>query len=326
MKRRSILKQIVIACVACMLLAVAGCGNSAEKTESQQVKLAFVTNTPADFWTLARKGTEAADKELDNVEVEFQIADGTAADQRRIVDDLLTKGVTGIAISPVDPANQTEMLNDIAAKGVVITQDSDAPNSIRMAYIGTDNLAAGVLAGELIKEALPNGGKIMIFVGKIDAQNAKERYEGIRKAIAGTNIQILEVKTDDADQVRAKANAADTIVKHPDVAAMIGLWGYNGPAIVSALKEAKKLGKIQVVCFDDDPQTVAGIMDGSVYGTVVQQPYEFGYQAIKLMNSILAGDKSGIPANKLRIIPTLGVTKSNVNEYSDRINKLKGGS
>ena len=314
------------AALALAVAALAGCGGSTGTPESQQVKLAFVTNTPADFWTLARKGTEAADKELDNVEVEFQIADGTAADQRRIVDDLLTKGVTGIAISPVDPANQTEMLNDIAAKAVVITQDSDAPNSDRMAYIGTDNLAAGVLAGELIKEALPNGGKIMIFVGKIDAQNAKERYEGIRKAIAGTKIQILEVKTDDADQVRAKANAADTIVKHPDVAAMVGLWGYNGPAIVSALKEAKKLGQIQVVCFDDDPQTISGIMDGSIHGTVVQQPYEFGYQAIKLMSSILAGDKSGIPANKLRIIPTLAVTKANVNNYSDRINKLKGGS
>ena len=216
------------------------CSNSANKTEAKKVKLAFVTNNPADFWTMARKGVEAADKELENADVEFQIADGTAADQRRIVDDLLTKGVTGIAISPVDPANQTQMINDIAQKGVVITQDSDAPDSDRMAYIGTDNIAAGKQAGELIKEALPNGGKIMLFVGKIDAQNAKERYEGIKQAIAGTKIQILDVKTDDADQVRAKANAADTIVKYPDVAALIGLWGYNGPAIVSALKEAKK--------------------------------------------------------------------------------------
>jgi len=323
MKLNSVLRG---AAIALAILALAGCANSADKTKSKQVKLAFVTNTPADFWTLARKGTEAADKELDNVDVEFQIADGTAADQRRIVDDLLTKGVTGIAISPVDPANQTQMINDIAEKGVVITQDSDAPNSNRMAYIGTDNISAGMLAGELIREALPSGGKIMLFVGKIDAQNAKERYEGIKKAIAGTKIQILDVKTDDADQVRAKANAADTIVKHPDIVAMVGLWGYNGPAIVSALKEAKKLGQIQVVCFDDDPQTISGIMDGSIHGTVVQQPYEFGYQAIKLMNSILAGDKSGIPANKLRIIPTLAVTKANVDSYSDRLNKLKGGS
>jgi ribose transport system substrate-binding protein len=314
------------AAIAVALLTIVGCSNSANKSEAKKVKLAFVTNTPADFWTMARKGVESAGKELKNVDVEFQIADGTAADQRRIVDDLLTKGVTGIAISPVDPANQTQMINDIAQKGVVITQDSDAPDSDRMAYIGTDNIAAGRQAGALIREALPDGGKIMLFVGKIDAQNAKERYEGIKQTIAGTKIQILDVKTDDADQVRAKANAADTIVKYPDVAALIGLWGYNGPAIVSALKEAKKLGKIQVVCFDDDPQTIAGIMDGSVHGTIVQQPYEFGYQAIKLMNSILAGDKSGIPPGKQRFIPTLAVTKANVGDYSDKMEKLRVGS
>ena len=302
------------------------CSNTAVKPDAKGVKLAFVTNNPSNFWALARKGTEAADKELQNAEVEFQIADGTAGDQRRIVDDLLTKGVMGIAISPVDPANQTQMINDAAQKAVVITQDSDAPNTNRMAYIGTDNLASGKQAGELIKKALPDGGKIVLFVGKKDAQNARDRYEGIQQALAGTKIQILDVKTDDSDEVRAKGNAADMIVRYPDVAALIGLWAYNGPAIVSALKEAKKLGKIQVVCFDDDPATIAAIMDGSVFGTIVQQPYEFGYQAVLLMNSIIAGDKSGIPPTKQRFIPTLAVTKVNVNDYSDRISKLRGGN
>ncbi len=305
------------------VLLLASCGNTSNKTEAKRVKLAFVTNNPSNFWVLARKGTEAADKELENAEVEFQIADGTAADQRRIVDNLITKGVMGIALSPVDPANQTQMINDMAQKVVVITQDSDAPDTNRMAYIGTNNLDSGKQAGDLIKKALPNGGKIVMFVGKKDAQNAKERIEGIQQAIAGTKIQILDIKTDDADEVRAKANAADSIVRYPDAAAFIGLWAYNGPAIVSALKEAKKLGKIQVVCFDDDPATIAAIMDGSVFGTIVQQPYEFGFQAVHLMNSIIAGDKSGIPASKQRFIPTLTVTKMNVNDYSDRISKLR---
>src|SRR5204863_3672715 len=142
-----------------------------------------------------------------------------------------------------------QMINDVAQKAVVITQDSDAPATERMAYIGTDNTAAGRQAGELIKQALPNGGKIMVFVGKKDAQNAKERFEGIKQALEGTKIQIIDLKTDDSDQVRAKANAADSIVRYPDAAAFVGLWAYNGPAIVSALKEAGKLSKVQVVCF-----------------------------------------------------------------------------
>ena len=71
----------------------------------------------------------------------------------------------GIAISPVDPDNQTQLINETAGKVLVVTQDSDAPNSNRAFYVGTDNVAAGRQAGELIKEALPQGGKIMLFVG-----------------------------------------------------------------------------------------------------------------------------------------------------------------
>src|SRR6266511_2741034 len=139
-------------------------------------KLAFVTNNASDFWTIARKGTEKAAGELPNVEVEFKIdSDGTAAEQQRVVDDLLAKGIEGIAISPVDPANQTPMLNKAASQALVITQDSDAPNSNRACYIGTDNTAAGRQAGQLVREALPQGGKIMVFVGVLDAANAQQR-------------------------------------------------------------------------------------------------------------------------------------------------------
>ena len=123
---------------------------------------------------------------------EFKIpSDGTAAEQKRIVDDLLAKGVDGIAISPVDPDNQTGLINDVSQKTLVFTQDSDAPNSSRACYVGTDNVAAGRQAGDLIKEALPQGGKIMIFVGKLDARNAAERLQGIKERLAGSNVQII---------------------------------------------------------------------------------------------------------------------------------------
>ena len=313
------------ACIVLSLVMLLSC--SRQNTGSAQRRLAFVTNNASEFWTIARRGTEKADAELDNVEVEFRIpADGTAAEQRRIVDDLLTKGIAGFAISPVDPANQTQMINDAAQKTIVITHDSDASSSNRLVYIGTDNRAAGRQAGEMIKAVLPSGGKIMLFVGKLDAQNAQERLQGIKDVIAGTNIQIIDVRTDDTDQVRAKANVADTIVKYPDVAALVGLWAYNGPAILNAVKEAAKIGKIQIVCFDEDDQTLAGIKDGAIHGTVVQQPYEFGYQAIRIINEILDGNRSNIPESKQKFVPTLVVKKDNVDEFIVKINKLKGRS
>jgi len=318
----------ILALSLSVLLLLPSC-NSAPKTDNgeatKELKLAFVTNNNSDFWTIARKGVEKADKELADVSAEFKIAaDPTAAEQKRIVDDLLTRGVHGIAISPVDPTNQTPLINEVAKKALVFTQDSDAPDSDRACYVGTDNVAAGRQAGELIKEVLPSGGKIMLFVGNLDARNAQERIQGIKEVLMGTKIEILDVRTDDTDVARAKANAADTIVKYADVKALVGLWSYNGPAILSAVKDAKKVGQIKIVTFDEAEDTLAGIKEGAIHGTVVQQPFEFGYQAIKFMAQALKGDKSFIPANKQIIVPTLVVNKANVEEFSAKLNGLLG--
>ena len=243
-----------------------------------------------------------------------------------IIDDLISKGTNGIAISPVDPDNQTELINDTAKKALVITQDSDAPNSDRTLYIGTDNVAAGRQAGELIKEALPDGGKIMVFVGKSDARNAVERLQGIKEALQGTKIEIIDLRTDDTDRARAKSNAADTLVKYPDVSALVGLWSYNGPAILNAVKDANKVGQVKIICFDEEDETLAGVKEGSIFATVVQQPFEFGYQSVKLMAQILKGDKSAIPASKQINVPTLVIKKDSVDQFINKINQLRGRS
>src|ERR1043165_8886624 len=299
-RRRATLKTLnrisILLCLSVLIsLGLLGCN----RASSKQVQLAFVTNNAADFWTIARKGCEKAEKDIPNVKVEFRITDdGTASGQKRIVDDLLSKGVQGMAISPVDPVNQTQMINDAAKQAVVMTQDSDAPQSDRIAYIGTDNHAAGMQAGELIKQALPQGGESMVFVGKTDAQNAKEGFQGIKDARAGANGEVSDVGTADADPVRAKANAADTLVRYPQISAMVGLWNYNGPAILNAVKDANKVGQVKIICFDEDDQTLAGVKSGAIFATVVQQPFEFGYQAVEMMVKIVGGDKSVIPATK----------------------------
>ena len=242
------LKTAVALTCAAVLVLVAGCNRNSSSTHS----LAFITNNASDFWTIARKGTEKADAERADISVEFRLGDGTAAGQKRIVEDLLAKGVDGIAISPVDPANQTAMLDDAAQKTLVFTHDSDAPGSKRECYVGTDNVAAGRQAGELIKTVLPQGGKIVLFVGQIDARNAQERLQGIKETIAGTKIEILDVRTDDTDRVRAKANVAETLVAHPDVAALVGLWSYNGQEILIAVRDANKFGLVPIISFDEE--------------------------------------------------------------------------
>src|SRR5215218_1584758 len=332
------LKKMMLLCAGLLLAACAqqgtGGGTNTNATNGGGTtggggggtkRLAFVTNNASDFWTIARKGVEKADAELADVTAEFKIpSDGTAAEQKRIVDDLLAKGIDGIAISPVDPDNQTGLINEVSQKTLVFTQDSDAPNSQRACYVGTDNVEAGRQAGSLIKEALPQGGKIMVFVGKLDARNAAERLQGIKESLQGSNVTIIDTRTDDTDRVRAKSNVSDTLVKYPEVAALVGLWSYNGPAIVNAVRDAGKTGQVKIIAFDEEDETLAGIKDGSIYGTVVQQPYEFGYQAIKLMAAALAGDRSKIPANKQKFVPTKVIKQAEVEEFTKQINQLRG--
>jgi ribose transport system substrate-binding protein len=308
-------------------LAAAGCSQGSKTSDTSTTgstapaaattySVAFVTNNSSNYWLDAKRGTEEAMKEMPNVNVQFIMpSDGAAATQRTNVDDMMAKGVQGIAISPVDPKNEVDLLNGVASKAALITQDSDAPTSNRLCYIGTDNVAAGGMVGDLIKKSLPGGGKIMLFVGKRDAQNAKEREQGIRDTLKGTNISIIDVRTDDADHARAKANAADALVSHPEVAELVGLWSYNGPAILSAVQDAHKIGQVKIVCFDTDPGTLPGIKSGAIYGTVVQQPFQFALQSVKYLVQTIKGDKSWIPANKQILVPTAEVTKDNVDKY-----------
>ena len=292
--------------------------------QAQQKKtLVFVTNVAADFWTFARRGIEKAQKEHPDYKMEMIVTtEGTAAAQRRELDDLVARGVAGISVSVDDAAHATEELNKVAAKAVLFTTDSDAPQSNRVAYIGTDNVAAGRQAGEQIKKALPDGGDIMLFVGTLDADNARERVQGIREALKDSKVNIIDVRTDQADFTKAKSNAEDTLAKYPHIALLAGLWSYNTPEIFDAVKNAGKCGKVKIVGFDEDARTLRGISEGCVESTIVQQPFEFGYLSMVNMIKYMNGDKSWLPADGKIIVPTRVIDKSNVKEFTAYVKKL----
>ena len=315
----------------CVASLVSGCGQKEENAPTsggapaaaKKLKLAFVSNNAANFWSFARAGCNAAATELGDVDVDFRITqDGSSATQRQILDDLCAKGTDGIAVSVNDPDNQTDFLNKVAGETLLVCCDSDAANSKRVAYIGTDNEAAGEQAGALIKEALPGGGKIMLFVGHSDSQNAVERSGGIKKALEGSNIQIVDIRTDNTDPVIAQKNAKDTLVKYPDISCLVGLWDYNGPAILNAVRGAGKTGAVKIVCFDDRAETLTGIASGDIYGTVVQNPFEFGKQSVTRMEKYLKGDKTQLDGKMF--IPTRSIKKDNVADYQAEVKKILG--
>ena len=297
-------------------------------TQSQNKKtLAFVVNGASDFWKAAEAGVKKAQTELPNYTLTFKYPEqSSAAIQTRIMDDLVAAGVAGIMVSAVDPKTMGDALNRVGGQVALFTTDSDAPNSKRVAYIGSSNTDAGKQAGQLMLKAMPNGGKCMGFVGLPGADNARERIEGVKETIKGSKIELVDVRADDIDQTRAKRNVEDTITARPEINCMVGFYSYNTPRIYEALKDAGKIGKVTIIGFDEDPITLGGVKDGTIVGTVVQQPYEWGYQGMKLMAKYLEGDKSWVPGNGLLIVPTKIIDTTNVDAFWAELKKRQGKS
>ena len=300
----------------CVLALFQGCDNKTSGTASgaspKKLRLAFVSNSSSDFWSLVRLGCDHAARGLGEVDLDFRVpANLTKEAQQELLSELVASGVDGIAVSPIDAENQTDFLNNIAAKTLLVCADSDAEKSKRTCYIGTDNVAAGKQAAELIKAALPQGGKIILLVGYTNAQNTVERIQGIQNGLAGSNIEIIDTVADGHKSPVAHENAQTALTKHPDLAGMVGLYGYHGPAILTAVRGAGKAGQVKIVCFDENSDTLAGIAAGDIYGTVVQMPLAIGYRTIYRMDKYLRGDKTQLAGGKI-LISSRTVTKDNV--------------
>ncbi len=296
--------------------AAAPAGGSAPPT----YKFAFVTNNSAGFWNIAVKGVQKAEKEFGIKAEVFRPLKGELAEQQRYLEDVMVMGFQGMAVSPVNPDSMTPLLDKVAAKMPVITHDSDAPKSKRTAYVGTNNVEAGRAAGAAALKALGDKrkGKVAIFVGRIDMQNAIERRQGVEETLKGTGLEILPVFLDGTDRAKAKKNVEDALARYPDLVLTIGLWSYNGPTLAGAVRASSRKEKPAIVAFDEDEETLKGIEDGLVYATIVQKPFEFGYQSMKLLKDIKDGKQ--VPADVNPGIDT--ITKENLTAFWTKLKEL----
>jgi ribose transport system substrate-binding protein len=339
MKIKLTSRQFLTALVAFTATMLAGCGKkdsdqSSDSSRSGKKRFAYVTNGVDPFWNTAAAGVRAAEKALD-IECEVLMPPKGIVDQKRMMEGLIARGVDGIAISPIDARNQIDLINEAAARCPVITHDSDAPDSKRLCFVGMDNYKAGRAAGKLVKGALPGGGKVMIFVGRLEQLNAQQRRQGVidelldrpmqaigrmevdppSALLAGAKYTVLDTRTDNFDYARAKANAQDAMASVPDLACMVGLFAYNAPLCLEAAKEAGRVDKIKIVSFDEQDAVLQAIIDGHIYGTISQQPYYYGFESMRILKGLASGDKSVLPPNDFLEIPIIEVTKANVEKF-----------
>jgi ribose transport system substrate-binding protein len=309
-----LIRALVLVGLAGALAAVPACN----KPAAGKVTIGVVTNCTAEFWSICEAGANKAAKDAD-VELQFRQPEKAfdASVQMPIVEAWAKQGVGGIAVSVIDPDNQTEDLTRLAKKVPLVTMDNDADKTGRLCYIGIDNYEAGKAVGRLVKKALPSGGTVGVFIGSTKSANGKARTQGVLDELAGakgaagadathpTNPDLKGKQfgkfflvdgaaKEDNGPGNAQPTAAAVLgrVKGLPDLCMVGLYAYNPPAILEEAKAKGMAKQVKIVGFDEDWVTLKGIADGEIEATVVQDPFLYGYKSVEALAANARGDKS----------------------------------
>jgi ribose transport system substrate-binding protein len=282
--------------------------------EGSPAKYVLITNGNSPFWDAVRIGMENAGKDL-GVKVDLMVNDATDQGQMEKLRQIGTQNdIVGVGLSAVQaqaPGVADEM-RKLQAKGVhVITVDSDVDRDLypdaRFAFVGTDNLVGGRELGVCAKGLRPDGGSYVTFVGIKASQNAQERIGGFGEG-AGERFKDMDSMGDDVDEVRARENVRNAIRNHPGLNTLVGIWSYNAPAIVDVVKELDRRKDFTIVTFDAEPGAIKAMAAGQIDAMVVQNPYEMGYQGVRLLKALVEGDGMLIAA----MLPKLSQPAGNI--------------
>ena len=334
-------RLVRIACfvsLAALVALIPACG----KGGGGKIKVAIVTNCTHDFWSICEAGAMKGGQDFD-VEVIFrQPTNMAVSDQMDIVSAFQQQGVKGMAVSVIDPKEQTPDLKRIAKDIPLLTMDNDAPDTGRLCYIGIDNYEGGKAAGRLVKQAMPNGGTIGLFIGSTTSANGQARTQGVLDELAGEKdtkgmtathpskpalkgktygkffLVDGEAKTDDGKSTEAQNNAQGVMSRLTDVPGdigMIGLYAYNPPAILLAPARKEIGDRLKIIGFDEDWETLKGVNNGTIFGTIVQDPFNYGYKSVEILAANAKGDKSKVTNEAIpyRVITKEGGAEQTIN-------------
>jgi ribose transport system substrate-binding protein len=284
-------------------------------TDGSQISVAIVPKLVHPFFEDVRIGAEQAAGELG---VDFQWVapqTGDPAIQVKMIEDLISKQVNAIVISPNEPASVVPVINDGLSKGILmLTFDSDSPDSDRLMYIGTDNRTAGMVQGDTMREALGGSGRVGIITGGLGALNLNERIDGFRETV-GPDIEIVEVVATDDDLQKGLGVSEALLRAHPDLNGVACVSATGGPTLAQVIQGPEFEGRdITIVAFDDLEETVRAIEDGIITATMVQRPVQMGRLSISQSFEILT--QGLVPECALLDTGVTVVTVDNLDSYT----------
>ncbi|MBT2793267.1 sugar-binding protein [Paraburkholderia strydomiana] len=280
-----------------LVALAASVGATAHAKDAKEISVAVIPKVAVPFFDDCNKGAKtAADKA--GVKYQWVVPQNTqGSTQVQIIEDLISRHVDGIAISVNEPKSVESVMKRAEQSGIkVLTYDSDSPRSGRSMYIGTNNEQAGATMADTMGKALNGQGEVAIITGQLGAVNLNERIAGIKKGLAKyPGIKIVETQGTDDDLARGVSVVETTLRAHPQLKGIFGVSQVGGPAVAKVLntKEFGTMkGKLEVLAFDDLPDTLKGLKEGYIQGIMVQRPVTMGSLAVEHLVAQIQGQEA----------------------------------
>jgi len=316
-------KSVVLA--LCLGLSLSACSGSKDATPSAPQRLRFMVIPKAidlPVFNYAKVGAERQAKEYGNVDILWH--GPSSADQlkqKEILESAITQRVDGIAISTLNGDFLTETINKAMDAGIpVVTWDSDAPKSKRIAFYGVDDYAGGRILGEETVRLLGGKGKVAIITS-MGATNLQRRLDGMKESLAkAPGIRIVEVFDIQEDTVRCAELIATGTNRYPDLAAWLSTGGW--PVFTRSASAAIDPAKTKLIAFDTIQPALDLMREGKVAVLVGQKYFGWGSEPVKLLYDIKHGKMP--PATVIDSGLDV-VTKDNVDDYAAKWKKMESG-
>jgi len=310
-------------------MAIAACsGGSTQQASStpaagQRLRFAVIPKSlDIPVFNYAKIGADRKARELGNVDILWNAP--TNADQlkqKEILESYITQRVDGIAISALNGDFLTDTINRAMAAGIpVVTWDSDAPKSNRIAFYGVDDLASGRIMGEQAIKLLNGKGKVAIITS-VGATNLQRRLDGVKEALAkAPGIEIVETFDIKEDVVRTAEIMSTGTRRYPDLGAWLSVGGW--PVFTRNATASVDPSKTKVISFDTIQPALDLLREGKVTVLLGQKYFGWGSEPVQILYDYKHGKKPTTPIIDSGVDV---VTKDNVDEYEAQFKKMASG-
>lgn len=300
---------LAIACAGTLMAGTAACGSTSSSGGDKVALLVSTLNNP--FFVDLRDGAQAAAKDL-GVDLMVSDAQNDSSTQQNQAQNAQSQGAKAVIINPVDSDAASPAVAPLLSSNLpVISVDRSVTGEDVTSHIASDNVAGGAQAADELAKAVGEKGKVIILQGTPGAASTRDRGDGFKKEIKKySGIEVVAEQTANFDRAEALDVTTNLMQSNPDV---VGIYAENDEMALGAIQSlGSKAGvDVKIFGFDGTEDGLKAVSNGTMVGTIAQQPKELGKKAVEAAVKAIKGES----VEKTESIEVKTVTKGNVADF-----------